>query len=176
MSEIFTFNKLTLDEIKELVDSSYIFNKTKESIDSEKITLVSFSDERLGSSVEKLDVAVFKDGEWEILDIDKKIEGYNEIPLSYLISSVTYDKVIVVIRRMSTMLLDTKKDGITSYILSVIPEKYRSIEDNPKLLGMLAKNRISLDDSEEMYHKIEKCDTSGELKEWLENVRKEGSE
>lgn len=173
--EIFSFNPISVEFIENISKDSKVFNMTKDKIEAEKILLTSFYDEKLGASEEKLDIAIYKDGRWEILDIEEKIEGFNEIPLGYLISSVTYDKVIVVIRRLSTMLLDTKKDGLTTYIYNVISNKYKSINDNPKLLGMLARYGICLDDSDEMYKKLERYDTTNEIRSWIKLVE-EGSE
>lgn len=171
--EVFTFNPISLDDVVKYAEDCKVFNSLKEDIEKEKIMLASFSDEKLGSSMEKLDLAVFSNGEWKILDIDKKIEGYNEIPLGYLISSVNYDKVMVILRRMSTMVLDKVKEGISTYIYNAIPEKYRSLNGNASMIGMLAKNRISLDDSDEMYKRIEESGDCDVIKKWLSNIEKE---
>ena len=104
--------------------------------------------------MEKLDVAVYYNGEWSILDIDDKVRGYNEIPLGYLLQGVPYEKVLVILRIMSTMLTDKVKSSVITYMYYSVSEKYRDIQYNKALFGKLAKNRVCLDDSEEMHKSL----------------------
>ena len=153
---IFDFSRLTIENIETWERKSNIFNMTKDGISKEKVILSSFYDERLGESVERLDVAVSKDGKWEILDIDDKIEGYNEIPLGYVLENVSYDKVMVILRRLSSMIIDKEKSGVSTFIYYKVDDKYRDVVDNKTLLGKLASNKICLDDSDEMFDKLRK--------------------
>lgn len=151
----FEFNKLTLDDIANYVEKSHVFNNMKETIEAEQIVLASFEDERLGSSQEKLDVAVCREGEWEILDTDKKIQGFTEIPLGYILYGVEYDKVLVILRKMSNMVLDRCKSSITYYMYHVLSDTYKEVEDNLPLYGILAKNRIPVDSIDSLTKRID---------------------
>ena len=64
MSEQFVFNEITNEDIVNYVSISNVFNLSEEDILKEKIELSSFSDERLGASEEKLDVALFYNNSW----------------------------------------------------------------------------------------------------------------
>ena len=165
----FSFNPISVESVEEFSKNSRVFNMTKDNIEREKVILSSFYDEKLGSAQEKLDIALFRKGKWDILDIDERISGYNEIPLGYVVSTESYDKVMVILRRMSTMVLDKVKEGISTYIYSVVPERFRDVQDNAAMLGMLAKNQICLDGSEEMYRRIGECNQrdSETMLEWV---------
>lgn len=147
----FIFNKVTAEDLEKYSKEANVFNMSEEDIKKEKVILTSFDDEKLGSSKESLDVAVYNNGTWEWLDIADKIEGYNEIPIGYLLDDIEYTRVLVLIRRMSSMLLDVKKDGYNTYILCKIGKDFEGIDlDNDKsLLGLMAKSHIYLDESEE---------------------------
>ena len=151
---VFEFIDLTLDDIVSYEKNSPIFNATDDSIRKEKIILTSFHDEKLGSSVESLDVALYKDGKWCILDIEDMIDGYNEIPIGYVIGDNEYERVMVIIRRMSSMVLDKEKFGATSYVYFKMPDVYRHLENDKSLIGKLAKYRVVLDGSDEMFCKL----------------------
>lgn len=149
MSEQFVFNEITNEDIENYVSISNVFNLSEEDILKEKIELASFSDERLGASEEKLDVALFYNNSWNLLDIEDKIKDYNEIPLGYILDGEVFSRVLVLIRRMSTVLVDRKKGGFNSYILCKVPDKYKSVSQDKALFGLLAKNQVYLDGSEE---------------------------
>ena len=51
-----------------------MLNTVLENILKEKIELLSFEDDSIGSSQEKLDVAVLIKNEWKLLKIDDKIK------------------------------------------------------------------------------------------------------
>ena len=75
MSTDFVFKELTKEDLNSFIETAYIFNRDRDFIERDKVTLNSFSDETLGDSVEKLDVAVKKGEEdWRLLDIEDKIE------------------------------------------------------------------------------------------------------
>ena len=149
MSEQFVFNKIGIGDVEEYASSSNVFNLSEEDILKEKIQITSFSDEKLGASEEKLDVAVFNDNQWSILDIEDKVKDYNEIPLGYLLEDRDFSRVLVLIRRMSTVLLDRKRDGYNSYVFCKVPEKYKNVSQDKALFGLLAKSHVYLDGSEE---------------------------
>lgn len=142
----FIFNKVTNDDLDKYIKESNVFNISEDEIKSEKIILNTFEDEKLGSSTEKLDIAVYNNGTWSWLDIDDKVSGYDEIPLGYLLDGVEYTRVLILIRRMSTIVLDRIKDGYSCYILCKVPEKYYFVSKDKALYGLLAKNHVFLDE------------------------------
>ena len=148
MAEEFVFNKVTENDIDKYVSNANVFNMSDEEIKREKVILSSFEDEKFGSSFEKLDIAVYNDGTWSWLDIDDKIEGYNEIPVGYLLEDIVYSRVLILVRRMSTMVLDTKRDGYNAYILCKMGKEFENVNlsEDRALLGLLAKSHIYLDE------------------------------
>jgi hypothetical protein len=149
MSEQFIFNKITEDEVEEYAESSNVFNLSEDDIMKEKVILASFSDEKFGSSEEKLDIAIFNNNAWHVIDIDEKIKGYNEIPLGYVLNGKDFSRVLVLVRRMSTFIVDRKKEGYHSYVFCKVPEKYKEVSKDKALFGLLAKNQVYLDGSED---------------------------
>jgi hypothetical protein len=172
----FIFNPITLEDIEELQSSSNIFNLTRDELEREKVILASFEDESLGSSKEHLDVAVFRDNSWRILDIESKIQNFNEIPIGYLIHDESCEKIMVIIRMMSSMLTDKVKSNIISYIYYIVPEKYSGISSNMSLFGNLAKNHICLDDSEETMKSLQKLGIYDEVMRLAESHAKNKDE
>lgn len=148
MNTEFEFNKVTREDIDNYLKTSHVFNNVKETIEKERVALASFDDERLGSSMEKLDVAVCRNGVWEVLDIEDKISGYNEVPLGYLLSGLDYDGVLIILRKMSNMILDKCKSSITHYRYHVLSDAYKEVEEDLSLYGVLAKNHIALSSPE----------------------------
>lgn len=150
MSVSFIFNKLKSEDLSFYVDKSNVFNMKRGDIEKEKILLASYSDDTLGASEEKLDIAIYRDGVWELQDIEKKIKGYNEIPLGYILPKDSdFTRILIILRRMSNMILDSVKEGFSSYIYCVADSRYHMLEEDKALFGLLAKNRIFLDVSEE---------------------------
>ena len=88
MKSEFSFNEVSLSDIEKYANSSNVFNLSEDDILKEVITLASFHDENLGSSEEKLDLAIYNNKEWKLLDIEDKIGDNNQIPLSYLIKDI----------------------------------------------------------------------------------------
>ena len=174
MSTEFMFNPISVEEVVKYVATSKVFNNVKESIEREKISLASFSDEAFGAAKEKLDVAVFHDGRWKVLEIDGLIEGFNEIPLGYVVGALEYDKVLIILRRMSTMMFDKNKEGISTYMYNVIEMKYKGLEENIALYGILAKNGMCFTDLESLERDVEKVSSERDKKvitDWVERVR-----
>ena len=170
MNTIFQFNPISVNFVKGLESSSNVFNITRCNLEKEKVLLAFFEDEKLGSSAERLDVAIGMNEEWSVLDIEDKVEGYNEIPLGYILSGAEYDKVMVILRRMSNMVLDKKKEGITHYIYNILPDIYEDLPN--KFYGFLASNKICIDGSEDMMSKVEKipdCKLKLELRDYLKS-------
>lgn len=146
MSVDFVFDELTESDVNSYAEKAYVFNRYKKQIEVDKVLLTSFSDEQYGDSEEKLDVAVKTGDEgWRLLNISDKIESYNEIPIGYLLSGVEYDKVLVIIRRMSSLIFDKSNVSSSSYIYSVIGDEYKNISNYPEVSGLLASNKIYLD-------------------------------
>lgn len=142
----FVFNDLTDADVEKFAKEAYVFNRDKESIEKDKIILNSFSDEDLGDSVEKLDIAVkVGDKRWNLLKVNDKIEGYNEIPVGYLLSDTEYDKVLIIIRRMSNFLYDKSSTSSNSFIYSVVRDEYKDIVNHSDISGLLASKKIYLD-------------------------------
>ena len=146
--EEFVFNKVTEDDLETYTKDANVFNMSEEDIKKEKVILTSFEDEKLGSSQETLDIAVYNDGKWSWLDIADKIAGYNEIHIGYVLEGIDYTRVLVLVRRMSSMILDTKHDGFSSYILCKIGKDFdlSSVSEDKALMGLLAKSHIFLDE------------------------------
>lgn len=147
--EEFVFNKVTEEDLDRYTKDANVFNMSEDDIKKEKIILTSFEDEKLGSSRETLDIAVYNDGEWSWIDIEDKIKDYNEIPVGYVLEGIDYTRVLVLVRRMSSMLLDTKRDGYSAYILCKVGKDFDvvSLNDDKALLGLLAKSHIYLDEN-----------------------------
>lgn len=147
--EEFIFNKVTEDDLNKYTKEANVFNMSEDDIKKEKIILTSFEDERLGSSKESLDIAVYNNGKWSWVDIEDKIKDYNEIPVGYLVDGLDYTRVLILIRRMSSMVLDMKRDGYNAYILCKIGDSFKNVEldKDTALLGLLAKSHICLDES-----------------------------
>lgn len=159
----FIFNPLTIKDVEELESSSNIFNMSRVDMEKEKVTLASYEDESLGSSMENLDVAVYQDGEWHLLDIESKIQGYNEVPIGYLIDGYPCSKVMIIIRMMSSLLTDKVKSSTISYIYYIVPKKYGRVSENKALFGNLAKNHICLDDTEKTMESLKKLGIYDEI-------------
>lgn len=141
----FIFNPVTSNDLDKYIKESNVFNVSEEEIKSEKIVLNTFEDEKLGSSTEKLDIAVYNNGVWSWVTTEDKVSGYNEIPLGYLLEGIEYTRVLVLVRRMSTIVLDRVKDGYSCYILCKVPDKYYFVSEDKALFGLLAKNQVYLD-------------------------------
>ena len=157
MKSEFSFNEVSLSDIEKYANSSNVFNLSEDDILKEVITLASFHDENLGSSEEKLDLAIYNNKEWKLLDIEDKIGDNNQIPLSYLLKDISFSRVLVLIRRMSSMLLDRKQTGVSSYILCKVKDKYKDVHLDKALFGLLAKSHVYLDQSEsEIKEQIQK--------------------
>ena len=151
--DTFIFNELTEEELTDYIDNAYVFNMKRDNILKEKIELLSFEDDSIGSSQEKLDVAVLIKNEWKLLKIDDKIKEYNEIPLGYVLDGYDFDRVLVIIRRMSTVVFDKLKESSSSVIYSKLGSDFTGIEDFPSLMGKFAKNHIYLDGT---YNEVKK--------------------
>lgn len=149
------FNQISDDEIERYLSASNVFNIDYKSLMDTHIYLYSFEDERLGYSKEKLDVVLLKDGEYELLD-SSPFDDYTDIPLSFLLSNENFDSVLVVIRRMSNVILDTVSGNVTSYIYNVMPDKFSDIKNNNTLSVTLAKNKvyINTENTEEICDRI----------------------
>lgn len=143
--EDFIFNELKQEDLQSYIDKAYVFNMSEDDIIKEKVVITSFSDDSIGSAQEYLDVAVFFKNEWKILNILDKIDGYNEIPLGYLLENVEFDRVLVIIRRMSTVILDKSKESSSSIIYSKLNDDFIGIKGHPELIGKFAKYGIYLD-------------------------------
>ena len=146
--EEFIFNKVTEEDLKTYTKEANVFNMSEDEIKKEKVVLTSFEDEKLGSSRETLDIAVYNNGKWSWLDIGDKVKDYNEIPVGYVLDGIEFTRVLILVRRMSSMILDMKRDGYSAYILCKIGKDFdMSVLDNDKALsGLLAKSHIFLDE------------------------------
>lgn len=149
MEAKFEFNKITDIDLDKYVSDSNVFNMSEHDILNERIIVTSFSDETLGSAEEHLDIALFNNGKWDLLDVNDKVNTDEEITLGNLISGLEFTRVLIIIRRMSTIVLDRKKEGVNSYILCKVPEKYKDVSKDKALFGLLAKSHVYLDCTEE---------------------------
>ena len=140
----FVFDKISDSDIEKYAEEAKVFNYTRERIDREGVMLVSFEDEKLGSSMEKLDLAVSFDKKvWTLLDIDDIIQGYNEIPLGYVTNGVEYNYLMVIVRLMSNMVLDKVHDNYHAYIYCRVDDYLKGIEDS-YFQGKLAVDKFDL--------------------------------
>ena len=155
--EDFIFDSLTLDDLIKYTSDSSVFNVTRDELKNTKIALASFSDEKLGSAVERLDVAYKVGSKWSLVDMCKA-EDYNEIPLDWLIGDISsVSDCLVIIRRMSNMLLDKNKYSMSKYIYHVVDDKYKYITENPMIVGKLSRYGILIDGGvEDIISNIEK--------------------
>lgn len=161
------FNTLSSDEIERYLKNSDVFNVSKETLLNTEIPLYSFEDEKLGYSREKIDIVIIKDNRWKLLNCDKYDE-YNIIPLSYALNNTEYDSVLIVIRRMSNMILDTVNGNVTSTIYNVMPNKYKKLETMPTLSVTLAKNKIYVN-TENTNEIIERIDSNEEIDDYTKS-------
>lgn len=145
--EEFVFNSLTLNDLIKYVDTSKVFNITKSEFNQVKVYLASYEDEKLGNAVERLDVACHIGNKWSLVDMSK-VEGFNEVPLSWLLSDVgDIDDCLVILRRMSNMVLDRNNASLSTYIYHIVDDKYEFITSNALMNGKLARFGIKLDGS-----------------------------
>lgn len=145
--EEFVFNSLTLNDLIKYVDTSKVFNITKSEFNQVKVYLASYEDEKLGNAVERLDVAYHIGNKWSLVDMSK-VEGFNEVPLSWLLSDVgDIDDCLVILRRMSNMVLDRNNASLSTYIYHIVDDKYGFITSNALMNGKLARFGIKLDGS-----------------------------
>lgn len=153
----FVFDSLTLDDLVKYTHDSNVFNVTRDDLKNTKITLASFSDEKLGSAIERLDVAYKVGSKWSLVDM-RKAEDFNEVPLEWLISDIdSVSDCLVIIRRMSNMLLDKNKYSMSKYIYHVVDDKYKYITENPMIIGKLSRYGILIDGGvEDIISNIEK--------------------
>lgn len=145
--EEFIFDSLTIDDLVRYVDTSKVFNITKDEFNQVKVCLASYEDEKLGNAVERLDVAYHIGNKWSLVDMSK-VEGFNEVPLSWLLSDVgDIDDCLVILRRMSNMVLDRNNSSLSTYIYHIVDDKYKFITSNALMNGKLARFGIKLDGS-----------------------------
>lgn len=145
--EEFIFDSLTLNDLVKYVDTSNVFNITKGEFNQVKVHLASYEDEKLGNAVERLDVAYHIGNKWSLVDMSN-VEGFNEVPLSWLLSDVgDIDDCLVILRRMSNMILDRNNASLSTYIYHIVDDKYEFITSNALMSGKLARYGIKLDGS-----------------------------
>lgn len=145
--EEFIFDSLTLNDLVKYVDTSKVFNITKSEFNQVKVYLASYEDEKLGNAIERLDVAYHVGNKWSLVDMSK-VEGFNEVPLSWLLSDVdNIDDCLVILRRMSNMVLDKNNASLSTYIYHIVDDKYEFITSNALMNGKLARFGIKLDGS-----------------------------
>ena len=145
----FIFDSLTLNDLVKYVDTSKVFNITKGEFNQVKVYLASYEDEKLGNAVERLDVAYHIGNKWSLVDMFK-VDGFNEVPLSWLLSDVgDIEDCLVILRRMSNMVLDRNNASISTYIYHIVDDKYEFITSNALMTGKLARYGIKLDGSVE---------------------------
>lgn len=140
----FIFKKLTKDDIGKYIENARIFNMTKEDMLHEQIVLQSFDDDVLGSSREKMDIIALQKNsrEWEILDLD--IDEFNLIPICSVLDIDKYEKLVIVIRKMSDMLMDKIQGRYDSYMYNIVDDKFNKLHEYPVLCGKLARYKIDL--------------------------------
>ena len=145
--EEFIFDSLTLNDLVKYVDTSKVFNITKGEFNQVKVYLASYEDEKLGNAVERLDVAYHIGNKWSLVEMSK-VEGFNEVPLSWLLSDVgDIDDCLVILRRMSNMVLDKNNASLSTYIYHIVDDTYEFITSNALMNGKLARFGIKLDGS-----------------------------
>lgn len=143
----FVFDSLTLNDLVKYVDTSKVFNITKGEFNSVKVYLASYEDEKLGNAVERLDVAYRIGNKWSLVDMSK-VDGFNEVPLSWLLSDVgDIDDCLVILRRMSNMVLDKNNSSLSTYIYHIVDDKYKFITSDALMCGKLARYGVLLDGS-----------------------------
>jgi len=177
-------DKFIFEEIKDVhpfLDEAYVFNALKRDIEKEVFTLVSFEDDRLGSSKEKLDIAIQgNNGEYTLCKSDVLTNtDYNEIPLSFFITGKPYKSVLVISRMMSNMLLDKVNHSSHSVVYVPVHSDFKDISKFKGVQGKFAKCGIYLNvPKEEVEKSINlKYNSNKELaEELISDVRKVAGE
>lgn len=173
-------DKFIFEDIKDIhpfLEEAYVFNALKKDIEKEVFTLVSFEDERLGSSKEKLDIAIQgNNGEYTLCKSDVLTNtDYNEIPLSFFITGKPYKSVLVISRMMSNMLLDKVNHSSHSVVYVPVHSDFKDIDKYKGIQGKFAKCGIYLNmPKEEVEKSINlKYNSNKELaEELISDVRK----
>lgn len=143
----YKFDDLTREVFKSLEDIAFVFNLSKSDIEHEIVILKSFADERLGASIETVDVAVSdsRSGDWRPLDIADKLNDCSGKFLSYLLGNAKYSRVMLVYRSVSSVLFDKVRENVRPIIYSVATDYFSRVKDFPVINGRFAKYQIYLD-------------------------------
>lgn len=173
----FVFKELSKDDLSEYEKSAKVFNVKKEDIERETISLVSFFDEKFGSSKENVCIATsFNGSDFEVVKKDF-YSDYDYIELSDVLSGIKYDRVLIVIRRMSNMILDKVSSSVSCYIYSVIHKDFDKCVIPKNIIGILAKNVVYLSKNLEnvvvdVEHRDDIVDfEKKEILDWLSEIR-----
>lgn len=140
----FVFKELSKDDLLEYEKSAKVFNVKREDIENEEISLVSFFDDKFGSSKEDLCIAVSLNGSnFELVRKDF-YSDYDYVKLLDVLDGVKYDRVLVIIRRMSNMIFDKVRSSVSCYIYSIINKDFENCVIPKNIVGVLAKNVVYL--------------------------------
>lgn len=145
----YRFDDLTSEVFRELEDTAFVFNLSKSDIEHEVVLLRSFADERIGASVETLDIAVSgkRGSDWVSLDIADKLNTCSGKFLSYLLGNAEYSRVMLVFRSVSSVMFDKVHETVKPVIYSVATDYFSRVKDYPVINGRLAKYQVYLDKS-----------------------------
>ena len=143
----FIFKELSKEDLAEYAKSAKVFNYKREDIENEEVVLVSFYDEKFGSSKEDLCIAVSLNGsDFELVKKDFYADS-DYVRLSDVLRGIEYDKVMVIVRRMSNMILDKVRSSASCYIYSVLHDDFKNCVISINIVGILAKNVVYLSKS-----------------------------
>ena len=159
----FAFNDISSVDLGRFVNNSKVFNTTRDKLGKEVIFTTFFEDDRLGSSIERVDIAVYNNGNWSLLDFDyvSKFLSDGSVSLSAILAGYSYDRVLVITRRMSNLIIDKVSFNEDSFILSIVSSGFEGVVNSGSLIGKLAKLRIYLNGTlDDVISSIKNCGLS----------------
>ena len=165
--EEFIFNDLTPEDIQSYESDAYVFNVSPEDFNNERVVLMGFEDDRLGKSVEHVDIAVKegKDSEWVLLDIQDRVDDSGDI-----VDTSKYCQALIILRRMSSLLIDKEKYNSSCHIISKLSGDFTNSSLSASDCGILASNQVYLDNSFDDVLQGVRSRFSGELLDELVRV------
>ena len=98
-----------------------------------------------------------------MLDFDyvSKFLSDGSVSLSAILAGYSYDRVLVITRRMSNLIIDKVSFNEDSFILSIVSSGFEGVVNSGSLIGKLAKLRIYLNGTlDDVISSIKNCGLS----------------
>jgi hypothetical protein len=161
--QVFKFNEISHIELKNYNENAFVFNVSIDDLKKIQAVENKFTTEDLGSTSESVDIFVDTLGKG-LLPVDNYLtkssfltkEGDSESGIYALggmielleTKGVQFKGILVVVRTMSSFLMDTKDVSfISSYYSICTNEVSILLGDNPALDGLLAKQKVRLSEN-----------------------------